>query len=129
MTFSQYRDEFLNPTVIMNIAAVGYIFVLKGDNMRPYRAVLVELYLGIDGIARMEWPAYSPYLKTIENLWDALDLAVCTYFPLPDTLTELQTTPQVEWQLRVSTLVDYLIENMITLCKHCMQGRGTYTPY
>ncbi|GFU59135.1 transposable element Tc3 transposase [Trichonephila clavipes] len=63
-----------------------------------------------EGIARMVWPAYSPNLNSIENLWDALGRNLSSRFPLPATLIELETAVQEEWLLLNSTVVDHLIE-------------------
>ncbi|GFW37868.1 transposable element Tcb2 transposase [Trichonephila clavipes] len=52
------------------------------DNARPHRADIVDDYLESEGIARMAWPAYSPDLNPIENLWDALGRAISSRFPL-----------------------------------------------
>ncbi|GFX59246.1 transposable element Tcb1 transposase [Trichonephila clavipes] len=49
-------------------------------------------------IARMAGLAYSPDLNPIENLWDALGLAVSSRFPPPAALIELETALQEEWR-------------------------------
>ncbi|GFU46598.1 transposable element Tcb1 transposase [Trichonephila clavipes] len=61
----------------------------------------------------MVWPAYSPDLNPIENLWDALGRAVSSRFPPPVTLIELETALQEEWRLLNSAVVDHLIESMV----------------
>ncbi|GFT70444.1 transposable element Tcb1 transposase [Trichonephila clavipes] len=77
-------------------AAVDPTFVLKDNNVRPHRADMIDDYLGSEGIARMVWPAYSPDLNPIENLWDALGRAVSSRFSPPATLIELETALQEE---------------------------------
>ncbi|GFT66407.1 transposable element Tcb1 transposase [Trichonephila clavipes] len=71
-------------------------------------ADIVDDYLESEGIARMAWPAYSPDLNPIENLWEALGLAVSSRFPPPATLIELETALQEEWRLLNSAVVDLL---------------------
>ncbi|GFW90014.1 histone-lysine N-methyltransferase SETMAR [Trichonephila clavipes] len=61
----------------------------------------------------MAWPAYSPDLNPIENLWDALGRAVSSRFPPPVILNELETALQEEWRLLNSAVVDHLIESML----------------
>ncbi|KFM71950.1 Transposable element Tcb1 transposase, partial [Stegodyphus mimosarum] len=124
LTDVRYLDEVLEPIVRLYAAAVGPTFVLMDDNARTHRADIVDDYLESEGIVRMAWPAYSPKLNPIENLWDALGRAVSLHFPPSATLIELETAQQEEWRLLNSAVVDHLIENMITRCKLYIQMRG-----
>ena len=74
VTAVKYRNEVQEPIVRLYVAAVGPIFVLMDDNVRPHRAAIVDDYLESGVKACMVWPAYSSDFKPIENLWDALDL-------------------------------------------------------
>ena len=65
----------------------------------------------------MAWPAYSPDLNPIENLWDALGRAISLLFPPTVPLIELKTALQEEWRLLNSAVVDYLIQSIVTRCK------------
>ncbi|GFX74131.1 transposable element Tcb1 transposase [Trichonephila clavipes] len=91
VTAVRYRDEALGPILRLYVAAVGPIFVLMDDNARPNKADIVDDYLKSEGIARLAWPEYSPYLNPIENLWDALGRAVSSRFPPPAALIEMET--------------------------------------
>ncbi|GFX97239.1 transposable element Tcb1 transposase [Trichonephila clavipes] len=96
VTAVRYRDEVLEPIVGLYAAAVGPTFVLMDDKARPHRAEIVDDYLETEVIARMAWPAYSPDLNPIANLWNALGRAVSSRFPPPATLIELETALQEE---------------------------------
>ncbi|GFV43932.1 transposable element Tcb1 transposase, partial [Trichonephila clavipes] len=96
VTAVRYRAEVLEAIVRLYTAAIGLTFVLMEDNARPHRADIVDEYLESEEIARMAWPAYSPDLNPIGNIWDALSRAVSSRFPSPTTLIELETALQEE---------------------------------
>ncbi|GFU93506.1 transposable element Tcb1 transposase [Trichonephila clavipes] len=116
----RYRDKILEPIVRLCAAAVGLTFALIDDNTRAHRADIVDDYMESEGIARMAWPAYSPDLNPIGNLWEALGRAVSSSFPPPVTLIELETALQEERRFLRSAVVDHLIESMIRRC-YCGQ--------
>lgn len=70
---------------------------------------------------------YSPDINPIENLWDALCRDLYTYSPASPT--ELKTALPEEWRLLDSTMVDELMESMVTQCKLCMKVKSVHILY
>ncbi|GFW33987.1 DDE_3 domain-containing protein [Trichonephila clavipes] len=75
-----------------------------GDNACSYRPAIVDDFL-VNG--RIEWLAYSPNLKPIENLWVAFSRT-----PVP--LRDLEYALQEELRLLISAVVDHLVTRMLT---------------
>ena len=86
LTGREYRNEILKPTVVPYAAAIGDDIILMDDNCRPHSANLVKDFQLEEGIIRMEWPACSADLNTIEDAWEFLGKRVAGRLPTPQTL-------------------------------------------
>ena len=86
MTGVRYRDEVLQPIFQPYAGAVGDDFLLMDDNARPHRSIVVNKFLEQEGIVRMDWPAISPDLNTIEHVWDMLQRSISNREAAPATL-------------------------------------------
>ncbi|GFW35378.1 transposable element Tcb1 transposase [Trichonephila clavipes] len=68
VTTVRYQNEALNPNVKLHAAAVGFSFVLMGDNVRPYVAATFEGFLESQRVERMERLTLSPSINRLKNL-------------------------------------------------------------
>ncbi|GFS68499.1 transposable element Tcb1 transposase [Trichonephila clavipes] len=83
MTDHIYRDVILEQHVRLFRGTMGAEFLFMDDNVRPHRANIVDECLQSEDITRMDWPAYSPELNPIENVWDMLGRRIAARHPLP----------------------------------------------
>ncbi|GFS52611.1 transposable element Tcb2 transposase [Trichonephila clavipes] len=92
------------------------------DNARPHRANLVDEFLESEDIKRIPWPANSPDLNPIENLWDYLGRAIARRHPPPRDVNGLKTALLEEWSLISQTVINNVISSLKTRCDMCEIG-------
>ncbi|GFU27004.1 transposable element Tc1 transposase [Trichonephila clavipes] len=108
MTGQRYIEVLL-PHVRLFRGAVGDKFVFMDDNATCHRTLAVQDCLDSEGIQRLVWPARSPDLNPIENVWDALGRQVAgrNYPPTnKNTLIRLLTE---EWDKLPQQLLDNVV--------------------
>ncbi|GFW08337.1 transposable element Tc3 transposase [Trichonephila clavipes] len=82
-----------------------------------------------EGIQRLVWPARSPDLNPIENVWDALRRQVAgrTYPPTnKNTLIRVLTE---EWDKLPQQLLDNVVQRMVRRVECCITLHGGHIPY
>ncbi len=129
LTGLRYRDEILRPLAVPTLQQMGPRAVYQDDNARPHRARVVNDFLQQSGVNRMEWPACSPDLNPIENLWDELDRQVRSNHPPPRDAQHLFQMLQAEWQALPQRIFTNLANSMRTRCIECQNSHGGYTHY
>ncbi|GBN13953.1 hypothetical protein AVEN_91369-1 [Araneus ventricosus] len=95
-----YRDDILDAYMHPYTGAIGDDFLLQDDNSRPHRTRIVDDYLQQETIHCMKWPARSPDLNPIENVWEALGRLIAALNPPPQTLATPATVLQEQWLSR-----------------------------
>ncbi|GFU88594.1 histone-lysine N-methyltransferase SETMAR [Trichonephila clavipes] len=87
------------------------------DNATCHRTLAVQDCLDSEGIQRLVWPARSPYLNPIENVWDALGRQVAGRNDPPTNKNTLIRALTEEWD----KLPQQLLDNVVQI-KSCLKG-------
>ncbi|GFT95989.1 transposable element Tcb2 transposase [Trichonephila clavipes] len=110
MTGQRYIDEVLLPHVRLFRGAVGDKFVFMDDNATCHRTLAVQDCLDSEGIQRLVWPARSPDLNPIENVWDALGRQVAGRNYPPTNKNTLIRALTEEWDKLPQQLLDNVVQ-------------------
>ncbi|GFX65330.1 transposable element Tc1 transposase [Trichonephila clavipes] len=111
MTGQRYIDEVLLPHVRLFRGAVGDKFVSMDDNATCHRTLAVQDCLDSEGIQRLVWPARSPDLNPIENVWDALERQVAGRNYPPTNKNTLIRALTEEWDKLPQQLLDKFVQS------------------
>ncbi|GFW04400.1 hypothetical protein TNCV_877701 [Trichonephila clavipes] len=83
------------------------------DNATCHRTLAVQDCLDSEGIQRLVWPARSPDLNPIENVWDALGRQVAGRNYPPTNKNTLIRALTEEWDKLPQQLLDNVVQNYL----------------
>ncbi|GFW80781.1 transposable element Tcb2 transposase [Trichonephila clavipes] len=129
MTGQRYIDEVLLPHVRLFRGAVSDKFVFMDDNATCYRTLAVQDCLDSEDIQRLVWPARSPDLNPIENVWDALGRQVAGRNYPPTNKNTLIRALTEEWDKLPLQLLDNVVQSMVRRVECCITLHGGHIPY
>nr|KAG5707102.1 hypothetical protein BaRGS_011813 [Batillaria attramentaria] len=92
-------------------------------------AVVVRDFLQRQQVVRMDWPARSPDLAPIENLWDILGRRVVDNHPHPTDAAQLFQFLQQEWHAIPQQMLQNLVHSMRQRVVDCLAANGGHTSY
>ncbi|GFU18169.1 transposable element Tc3 transposase [Trichonephila clavipes] len=122
---TRYCNEILLPYVRLFIGAMCLQFLFMDDNAPCHRTVAAEQLLESEDIERMDWPARSPDLNSIEHVWNFLGRRLAARTLPPVTIRELRLALQDEW----AAMPQQLILSMGRSCETCLAVRGNHISY
>ncbi|GFX27185.1 transposable element Tcb2 transposase [Trichonephila clavipes] len=128
MTGQRYIDEVLLHVHLFR-GAVGDKFVFMDDNATCHRTLAVQDCLDSEGIQRLVWPAPSPDLNPIENVWDALGRQVAGRNYPPTNKNTLIRALTEEWDKLPQQLLDNVVQSMVRRVECCITLHGRHIPY
>ena len=120
--YKELLEEYLVPFYDEN-----YLF--QDDNAPCHTARIVKEQKEENSIDILPWPAQSPDLNPIENLWSELERKVRSHKLRPKNKNELIEVVKQEWNnISNNTLIN-LVESMPCRVKAVIENKGNPTKY
>ncbi|KAG1705289.1 hypothetical protein DVH05_028532 [Phytophthora capsici] len=107
----------------------GLDFEFQHDNASIHTARVAKWYLKDQGVRVMWWPAKSPDLNPIENLWGILSRAVYVNGKQYDTKEELVAAIKKAWDEIPVLKLKRLVASMKKRCMEVYRLKGQKTKY
>ena len=126
------RDE-LEKTIEDNLDDLGLKreqIVFQQDNDPKHTSKLVKQYLSEQSYEVMAWPAQSPDLNPIENMWSLLKRKLNDYETAPKGMNELYERVVDIWYYQIKKEeCQNVIESMPRRIQACIKAKGKWTKY
>jgi transposase len=104
-------------------------FVFQQDNARIHTARVTTEFLDGHMVNRLAWPALSPDLNPIENLWGILVRAVYEGGRQYESKEALIEAIEREWAKIPQNVLQNLVNSMNERCKQVIVAKGAKTKY
>jgi hypothetical protein len=105
----------------------GSPWIFQHDNDPKHKARINQTYLANIGVNVLDWPAQSPDLNPIENLWNHLDRHLqnrdC------NNEEELFNALKGGWESITAEYVEKLVDSMPNRCAAVIAANGNGTKY
>ncbi len=102
--------------------------VFQQDNAKPHTAAITTAWLHSRRVRVLNWPASSPDLSPIENIWRIIKRKIRQRWP--QTLQQLETYIRQEWdKFHQTPKLQKLITSMPRRLQTVLKRRGDATPW
>jgi len=124
--YIELLKEYLLP-YLNNLNIENPIF--QDDNAPCHASNKTKQWKEDNLIERLPWPAQSPDLNPIENLWNELETRIRKHKPIPKNKTEFFAALQEEWYKIDESRLTRLVKSMPNRIREVIKNKGYPTKY
>lgn len=128
VTALRYIAQVLRP-VVVPLFARRRRYVFQQDNAPAHRAQVTQAFLQQNNVQMMDWPALSPDLNPIEQLWAFLKRRINEQPNRPHNAVALRREIQRQWNQVPQAFLDRLVNSMPNRCNLTIIAGGGHIRY
>ncbi|GFU49474.1 transposable element Tcb2 transposase [Trichonephila clavipes] len=129
MSSRHHIDDFMRGRIIGKMEEGRKITDVAREFDIAHSVSAVEDCLDSEGIQRLVWPARSPDLNPIENVWDSLGWQVAGQnYPPTNKNTVIRALTE-EWDKLPQQLLDNVAQSMVRHVECCITLHGGHISY
>ncbi|KAG3252027.1 hypothetical protein PI124_g3373 [Phytophthora idaei] len=107
----------------------GLDYIYQQDNASIHRSRLTKEFFEEEGISVLNWPARSPDLNPIENVWSMMARYVYTNGRQYDNVASLTAAILESWEAIEQSYLNKLVASRPTRCIEVIEKKGCKTHY
>ncbi|GFW68198.1 transposable element Tcb1 transposase [Trichonephila clavipes] len=96
----------------------------KQNNARPHVAGIVRTFLDLENVRLLSWPACSPYLSPIKNIWSMVAESLARHLTPVTTVDELWYHVEAAWSSEPVHAIQSLFDSMRRCISAVITARG-----
>uniref|UniRef100_A0A8K9WQW0 Tc1-like transposase DDE domain-containing protein n=1 Tax=Oncorhynchus mykiss TaxID=8022 RepID=A0A8K9WQW0_ONCMY len=109
--YNDILHDFVLPTLWQQFGEGPFIF--QHDNAPVYKARSIQKWFVEIGVEELDWPAQSPDLNPIDNLWDELERRLRARLNFPTSVPDLTNALVAEWKQVPAAMFQHLVKAVI----------------
>ena len=98
------------------------------DNARPHSATKTRQFLATNNVNDLDWPANSPNLNPVEQVWDEVGWCVQRNHAI-HTENDLAAALQAEWASLPAPFIQRYVKSMRLSITACIAQNGRHMRY
>ncbi|GFU27495.1 transposable element Tcb1 transposase [Trichonephila clavipes] len=123
-----YISEVSEPVVLPYLQGLATT-IFQQDNVRPHVARIVEMFFVNHQIVLLPWPARSPDLSPIENMWSMVAQRLIHITPPAAIPVKLLKCVEAAWSAVPQEHIQSLFESMPRRVAAVISNNGGYSGY
>ncbi|KAA8497595.1 Transposable element Tc3 transposase [Porphyridium purpureum] len=125
----KYQQVLLEALLPFGLEMYDFNFTFQQDNAPAHTANSTKAWLDALGVTVLPWPARSPDLNPIENIWGVLSRVVYRKGRQFARVAELKAAVLAAWATEAQKYVVPLLESMPRRLQAVLDARGHHTKY